>query len=177
MMIEGIYGKLGADGWQEILAEVPEAEQLLPAAGHGERLRARGVPLPLVSNLLRVADSVGGSADLSWLAGLGEGMAKRGLSRFCKALPQQLTPEILVDCVGGIWSSLACQGEVSILERGDRFARVAVRSESIPSLELCALLAGLLRGQLRTICATGEVSAVASQALGDAADIFVLTWR
>jgi hypothetical protein len=37
-------------------------------------------------------------------------------------------------------------------------------------------MAGLLRAQLRTLAEDGEVSTIASQALGDAADIFVLTW-
>jgi len=55
-------------------------------------------------------------------------------------------------------------------------ARIAIRAQTAPSLELCALVAGLLRAQLRALAPDAEVSTVASQALGDAADIYVLSW-
>jgi hypothetical protein len=37
-------------------------------------------------------------------------------------------------------------------------------------------MAGLLRAQIRAIAPESEVNTVACQALGDAADIFVLSW-
>jgi len=44
------------------------------------------------------------------------------------------------------------------------------------SLELTALFAGLLRGQLRTLAPAAEVNLAAAQALGDAADVLALSW-
>jgi hypothetical protein len=63
-----------------------------------------------------------------------------------------------------------------VIERTLTSARVAIRAQTAPSLELCAVMAGLMRALLRTLAEDGEVSTIASQALGDAADIFVLTW-
>lgn len=176
LMVEAIYARSGAEGWQTIAAEVPDVELLLPSAGRREHYLEEGVPMELVSRLLAAADQVDGAGDLRSLAEIGEAMVKRGLARFCKELPAELTPAGLVDCVPVIWSSLSRHGEVVVLERKPQGARLAVRAQVEPSLELCAVMAGLLRAQVRASDAQGEVSTVACQALGDAADIFVLSW-
>ena len=63
-----------------------------------------------------------------------------------------------------------------LLERSKGSARVAIRAQTAPSLEVCAVVAGLLRAQLRALDERCDVSTIASQALGDAADLFVLSW-
>jgi serine/threonine-protein kinase len=176
MMIEAIYQRLGAAGWKQLCKEVPEIEQLLPAAGHGARYKQEGVSAPLVIQLLKAADRLGGQADLAWLAEIGEALVKRGLSRFCPGLPAQLTADGLVDCVAELWGSMSRHGEVVVLQRSSNGARVAIRAQTAPSLELCAVMAGLLRAQLRIADEAGSVSTIASQALGDAADVFALSW-
>jgi serine/threonine-protein kinase len=176
MMVETVYGRLGANGWRELLSEAPEAEQLLPSAGRGDYYVAQGVSVELVSRMLATADRLGASGDLSWLAEVGEAMVRRGLARFCPQLPSQLSPEVLVDCVREIWGSMSRHGEVVVLERHPQGARIGIRAQVEPSLEVCAVMAGLLRAQLRALSPQAEVSTVACQALGDAADIFVLSW-
>jgi serine/threonine-protein kinase len=176
MMIEAIYARLRAPGWKLLCDEVPEVERLLPAAGHGARYRADGVSAELVAQLLRVADALGGENDLAWLAEIGEALVKRGLGRFCPRLPAQLTPQGLVDCVAELWGSMSRHGDVVVLERSKGGARVAIRGQTAPSLEVCAVIAGLLQAQLRVLDERCSVSTIASQALGDAADIFVLSW-
>src|SRR5690606_13307103 len=61
MMIEAIYAMAGADGWKQLIIEVPEAESLLPAAGRGEFYRVEGVPIDLVKRLLAAADVITGA--------------------------------------------------------------------------------------------------------------------
>jgi hypothetical protein len=176
MMIEAIYGRLRAAGWKLLCDELPEIENLLPGAGHGNHYRSEGVSAALVENLLQAADRLAGQGDLTWLTEVGEALVKRGLSRFCPRLPAQLTPMSLVDCIPELWANMARHGEVVVLERDQSSARVAIRAQTRPSLEVCAVFAGLLRAQLRLLAEPCEVSTIASQALGDAADIFVLSW-
>lgn len=176
MMIEAIYARVRAAGWKLLCDELPEVENLLPGAGNGTHYRSEGVPAELVAALLQAADRLAGRGDLTFLTEVGEALVKRGLARFCPRLPAQLTPESLVDCVPELWGSMARHGEVVVLERGARGARVAIRAQVQPSLEVCAVFAGTLRAQLRLLVARCEVSTIAAQALGDAADIFVLTW-
>lgn len=176
MMIEAIYGRLGAEGWSRVIAEVPHVEQLLPAAGRGAELTQSGVPVALVSRMLATADEVGGKGDLGDLAAIGEAMLKRGVHRFCPQLPKQLGPSVIVDCMPVLWSSLSRQGEVVIMEHLADSARVAIRAQVEPSLEVSGVMAGLLRALLRATSSKAEVNTVASQALGDPADIYVLTF-
>jgi hypothetical protein len=176
MMLEAIYGRLGTSGWRRLVEEVPDAADLLPVAGHGDYYLQQGVPCDLVVRMLAASDKIGANGDLSWLPEIGEAMVKRGLSRFCRALPTLFTPDVLVDCVPVLWTSLSRHGEVVVLERQAASARIGVRAQVEPSLELCAVMAGLLRAQLRTLAPSSEVSTVACQALGDAADIYVLSW-
>jgi hypothetical protein len=151
-------------------------ENLLPGAGHGTHYRSEGVSTELVANLLSAADRLAGQSDLTWLTEIGDALVKRGLARFCPQLPAQLTPESLIDCVPQLWGNMARHGEVVILERGPSSARVAIRAQIRPSLEVCAVFAGMLRAQLRLLATRCEVSTIAAQALGDAADIFILSW-
>lgn len=176
MMIEAIYARIGGDGWRRLIAEVPHAEQLLPAAGRGEELRVSGVPVALVARMLSAADAIGGKGDLGSLASVGEAMVKRGVNRFCPQLPKHLTPSVIVDCLPVLWSSLSRQGEVVVMERLDESARVAIRAQVEPCLEVSAVMAGLLRALLRGTASKAEVNTVASQALGDPADIYVLSF-
>jgi serine/threonine protein kinase len=177
MMIEAIYARLGSAGWKQLCEALPAVEQLLPGAGLGPRYQKDGVPAELVISMLRAADAQGGRGDLAWLTEIGEALVKRGLARFCPNLPKQLSPSVLVDCVPQLWSALSRHGEVVVTERAESGARIAIRAQTAPSLELCAVLAGLLRAQLRALAADSEVSTVASQALGDAADVYVLSWN
>jgi len=176
MMIEAIYARLRGEGWKQLCSQLPQIERLLPGAGQGPRLLQEGVPAELVIDFLRAADTLAGQGDLGWLTEIGEAMVKRGLSRFCPQLPAQLSPTGLIDCVAQLWTSMARHGEVVVIERTLTSARVAIRAQTAPSLEVCAVVAGLLRAQLRTLSEECAVSTVASQALGDAADIFVLSW-
>jgi hypothetical protein len=176
LIIESLYARLGALGWSLLTNEVPRIEELLPSAGHGERLAQQGVPAPLVSEMLRQADLAAGRGNLRMLIELGEELAKRGLGRFCNALPAQLTPECLVSCVPALWRSLLREGDVRISEDANGSARVAVRNQHGASVEISALFASLLRGQLRLLSAHGEVNLIASQALGDNADVYLLSW-
>lgn len=175
LIIESLYARIGAAGWSALLGELSEIEQLLPAAGLADQHRERGVSTTLVEGMLRSADALGGRGNLRMLAELGEELARRGIRRFCSALPLQLTPECLVACVPVVWRSLVRGGEVTANAQHSGTARMSVRCQQ-PSLELSALFAGLLRGQLQLLSPRGEVNWVASQALDDGADVFVLSW-
>ncbi|MET0342907.1 MAG: protein kinase [Polyangiales bacterium] len=176
LMVESLYAKLGPRGWAALLDQLPELEQLLPAAGRGAALREEGVPHALVARMLRAADQQLAEGKLRAIVALGEELARRGLDRFCAALPAELTPELLVACVPVLWRSIARAGDVTQLDQRDGHARIAVRAPHAASLELSALFAGLLRGQLRAIAPAAEVNLAAAQALGDAADILSLSW-
>ena len=86
LMVEAIYARLGAPGWQSVVDEVSDVELLLPAAGRREHYLEQGVPMDLVSRMLGAADRLAGTGDLRSLAEIGEAMVKRGLARFCKEL-------------------------------------------------------------------------------------------
>lgn len=178
LMIESLYARLGGEGWQALLGELPELEQLLPAAGNGAELRARGVSAELVRAMLSAADRLSGRSRMRFVVELGEELSRRGLSRFRAGLPDDLTPETLVACVPALWCSMVRDGEVALLEQRSDFARLSLRAKARPcaSLELSALFAALLRGQLRTLAREGEVNWVAAEALGDGADVFTLAW-
>ncbi|HEX5656096.1 MAG TPA: hypothetical protein VFX59_02830, partial [Polyangiales bacterium] len=175
LLIESLYARLGALGWSMLTGELPMIEELLPSAGHGEVLAQRGVSAALVTELLRQADVASGRGNLRSLIELGEELAKRGLGRFCSALPAHLTPECLVPCVPALWRSLLRDGEVTLTEDSGS-ARISVRGQLGASVEISALFASLLRGQLRLLSERGEVNLIACQALGDSADVYLLSW-
>ncbi|HEY6881997.1 MAG TPA: protein kinase [Polyangiales bacterium] len=176
LIIESLYARMGAFGWSLLTTELPTVEELLPAAGHGELLAQRGVSAALITEMLRHADAAVGRGNLRMLIELGEELARRGLGRFCSALPAQLTPESLVACVPALWRSLLRDGEVTLGEDAHGSARITIRSQLGASVEISALFASLLRGQLRVLSPEGEVNLIASQALGDSADVYQLTW-
>lgn len=176
LIVESLYAHVGANGWRTLLREVPEIEQLLPAAGLGERLRDEGVSAALVARMLRVADTHCGKGNLRLVVELGEALARRGLGRFCAALPEQLTPDVLTACVPVLWRSIARGGEAAQIDHRSGGARMSVRALGGASLELTVLFASLLRGQLAALSRRGEVNLVAAQALDDGADILVLSW-
>lgn len=176
LIIESLYARVGAFGWSLLTAELPMIEELLPAAGNGEQLTQRGVSAALITEMLRAADVASGRGNLRMLIELGEELARRGLGRFCAALPAQLTPECLVPCIPALWRSLLRDGEVTLGEDSSGTARVTVRAQTGASLEISALFASLLRGQLRMLSAHGEVNLIGSQALGDSADVYLLSW-
>jgi predicted hydrocarbon binding protein len=67
---------------------------------------------------------------------------------------------------------------VKSVDRGPRRARILIQDQVQPSLELCALVAGLLRGTLRESGAEHiAVNTSACQALGDPVCSFALTWE
>jgi hypothetical protein len=175
LIIEALYARIGAPGWSSLLEHVPALEQLLPDAGLAEQHRVEGVDAALVEAMLRGADMFAGKGNLRVLVELGEELARRGVRRFCGALPAQLTPENLVVCVPVLWRSIVREGEASPSEQHGGSARISARCGR-PSLELSALFAGLLRGQLQLLGPHGAVNWVASQALDDGADVYVLSW-
>jgi Protein kinase domain len=176
LLIESLYARLGAFGWSLLTSQLPLIEDLLPAAGKGPELAQRGVPASLITDMLRAADSASGNGNLRSLLELGEELARRGLGRLCAALPAQLTPESLVPCVPALWRSLLRDGEVVLGEDSAGSARISVRNQLGASLEISAFFASLLRGQLRLLSTHGEVNLIASQALGDSADVYLLSW-
>lgn len=176
LMVEAIYKGI-RDRWPRLVEQVNEVEDLLPASGRGAHFAEHGVPVELVERMLAAADTLGGEGDLRWLAHIGEAMANRGLTRICPQLPTALAPEALVDCIPVLWRSISRHGEVVQLDSSANGARIAVRAQVEPSLEITAVVAGLLRAALRSSASdTAEVKTIACQALGDAADIFVLSW-
>ena len=176
LIVESLYAKVGPEGWASLRGELPALEQLLPASGMSERLGREGVSRTLVTAMLAHADQLSGRGNLRLLVELGELLAKRDLRRLCKALPGQLTPECLISCVHVLWRSVAREGEVVLLEQRDGWARLSVRAQRGASLELSALFAAMLRGQLALLSPAGEANLVACQALGDGADVLALSW-
>jgi hypothetical protein len=176
LIIESLYARIGALGWSALMTAVPEVEQLLPAAGLSAQLKEEGVDAALVEAMLHEADAFSGKGNLRLLADLGEELARRGVRRFCSALPQQLTPECLVACVPVLWRSLVREGEVTVSEENNGSARLVVRGQGRPSLELSALFAGILRGQLQLLGPHGDINLLASEALADGSDVYVMRW-
>lgn len=177
LLIEAVYKKLGPDSWTRLVERIPEVEALLPGSGNTSSNVERGVPVELVSRMLATADELSGRGDLGLAAEIGEMVARRGLRRIVPAFPAPARPETLVERFGELWSAVMRQGEVVLLERGRTSARVAVRRQVDPSLELCAAMAGLLRGALREGGTERlEVHTTACQALGDTACIYGIRW-
>lgn len=175
LMIEALYARLGAAGWQALVREVPEAAGLLPAAGNGDIFLEQGVPTKIVASMLAAADSLGGRGDLSLVVDVGVALSRRGLARFCRDLPTISSMDGVIDCAHRIWAGLSRHGEVRVLDRKARSARLEVRGQVEPTLELLALLLGLMRAEIRAFEDEGEVHLSACHAVGDTADVFVLS--
>lgn len=176
LTIEAIYRRLGPH-WDKLVERVPEVERLLPGAGNTQFHLARGVPVELVARILGACDEIAGRGDLGLLAEMGEMVARRGIRRIYPLLPDPITPEAVIDSFQEIWPRITRQGSVVVLERGRNAARIAVRGQVEPSLELCAVVAGMVRGCLRMGGQEqAEVYSTACQALGDAACVYGLSW-
>lgn len=177
LTIEAIYRRLGPQAWDQLAAEVPAVDDLLPGSGKTEIHLSTGVPVTLFSRIVSTADAIAGHGDLSMLTELTEAVAHRGLRRLLPDLPPALVAEALVDGFPRMWSRITRQGTPSIVERGPQTARLAVRDQAHPSLELSGFVAGLLRAAIRqTGVRECEVALISCEALGDAQDSYRVRW-
>lgn len=178
LTIEAIYRRFGPGTWAELCRRVPEAESLLPGAGHTPVHVERGVPTRLFSEILVAIDRIAGRGDLGLVTELGEAIARRGLFRLFPDLPQPLTPPALVSSWPYVWGRIARDGTARVQRIADDAARVSVERQGTPSLELAGLVAGLLRQALREAGAREpRVQLVGSEALGDKQDLYGIEWR
>jgi serine/threonine-protein kinase len=178
LAIEGIWRTLGQSAWPRLVARVPEVEALLPGSAHVQQHLKTGVPVELASRILAAADELAGRGDLGFVAQLGDVVAQRGLRKLLAGVPDVLTPPAAAGLLDELWPAITRQGRVANLERGSRRARLIVRDQVQPSLELCALVAGVLRGTMTMSGARGVVvQTAACQALGDSACAFAIVWE
>jgi hypothetical protein len=177
LTIEAIYRRLGADLWARLAAEVPAVDDLLPGSGKTELHLTSGVSVDLFARILSVADSLAGRGDLALLTELGEAVAQRGLRRLFPDLPTPTSADAIVDGFGYLWSRVTMQGSTQELERHATSARLAIREQLEPSLELSGFFAGLMRAAIRsTGVRRSEVFLTSCQALGDAIDVYGVSW-
>ena len=178
LTIEALYRRFGQEVWSEVTQRVDEAEALLPGAGNTPVHVEKGVPVPLFSEILFAVDDVAGEGDLSLIAELGEAVARRGLDRLCPKLPRPYTPDAVVAGFPYLWSRIGHDGKASVQTLSASSARLAIRGQSTPSLELSGLLAGLFREAMRMAGAEEvELLLISSDALGDGLDLYGLSWR
>lgn len=177
LAIESVYKLLGTKRWQELVETVPEVEELLPGSGNTPLHMASGVPVATLERMLQAVDELIGRGDLSTLPIVAEQVVQRGLHRAFPALPPRLTEDALIDGFPYLWSQIQWQGTPSVADREDRSARLTVRFQTEPSLEVTGFVAALLRGALRSLGASeAEVSVAAAEALGDQADVLRVRW-
>jgi hypothetical protein len=179
-MVEAVYAQAGRALWAEIVAQVPDIEGILPRKGTLQEPPPASVSSQLVERFLEAADAIldtGESVVLSSLPGVGAFIAARGIRRFFPAYPEHLTVSAWLDCLPALYAALFIDGQLSVDERTDTFARVVIRDRQSPALPLTAVLAGLLRAELRRLSPDGAVRIVASVALGDAADVLEFNFR
>lgn len=174
LAIEAIYRQFGPEQWERLAVRVSEVDTLLPGPGESEaELRQRAVPIPLVARVLGAADAMAGSGDLIFAADIGDAVARRGLRRILSTLPDPIEPDTFIRHVAPIWKRIMPQADVAIVDRTTMGFRLSIRRQPRPTLEICAFMAGLLRGALR---ANGSpkatVHTTACEALGDAACLF-----
>lgn len=178
LSIEGIWRALGPSGWDRLVAQIPEVEAWLPAAGRVQEHQREGIPVPLFARALAAADEIGGAGDLGFVARLGEAVSERGLRRLVAGVPDPLTPDAALAMLDEIWPVLTRQGRTTSYDRKGRRAHLVIRDQVEPSLELCALYAGFLRGTLKqTGAARVTVQATACQALGDPLCAYGIGWE
>ena len=177
LTIEAIYRKLGAHAWNQLAAEVPGVDDLLPGSGKTELHLSTGVPVSLFGRIVSTADAIAGHGDLAMLTEITEAVAHRGLRRLFPDLPTTLVADALVDGFPRMWARITRQGSPSIAERGMRGARLTVRDQAQPSLELSGFVAGLLRAAIRQSGVREcEVALISCEALGDALDSYQVRW-
>lgn len=178
LAIEGIWRTLGQDAWPRLVARVPEVDALLPGSAQVQQHLKAGVPVELVSRILGTADELAGAGDLGFVAQLGDLVAQRGLRKLLAGVPDPFTPPVAAGLLDELWPAITRQGRVANLERGSKRARLVVRDQVQPSLELCAFVAGVLRGTMTMSGARRVVvQTAACQALGDSACAFALAWQ
>ncbi|MCA9601695.1 MAG: hypothetical protein KC417_06715, partial [Myxococcales bacterium] len=178
LTVEAIYKMTGQRNWPAFVQKVPEVDTLLPTAPDAERYGESGVPVELFLRVLSAADELCGRGDMVLLTALGEAVGAKGIAKLAPGVEEPDSIEALVLAFPKIWASISSHGEASILSRSKSEARVAVAEQPRPSLEMSAWVSGLLRGVLRKAGATDvEVAVPASQALGDAADVYGLSWK
>lgn len=177
LAIEAIYKRIGEAGWDRLVARVPEVDALLSGRVAGQADLTQGVPVELVTRTLAAADDLAGNGDLGLVTELGEAIAHRGLRRMLPDLPATLEMDEALQALGDLWRKVTGQGHVDVMRRGTRRARVTVRDQSEPSLELCALMAGVVRGTMREVVGPRvEVYTTACQALGDPQCVLGIGW-
>lgn len=177
LVIEAVYRLLGPEHWSRLVEFVPEVEMLLPGAGNTPVHLASGVPTATLAKLLSAADDIGGMGDLGLIPILAHQVVERGLHRAFPALPARLTPESLIEGFPYLWSQVQWQGMPSVEGREERSARLIVRYQTEPQLEVSGFVAALLRAALRSVGAReAEVSITAAEALGDQADVYRARW-
>jgi hypothetical protein len=177
LTIEAIYRRFGAGVWAELCVRVPDAETLLPGAGHTPVHMEQGVAVPLFAEILYAVDDIAGRGDLALVADLGEAVAKRGLRRLFPDLPQPITPDALVSGFPYLWSRISRDGKARVMRVSDGVARLSIERQVTPSLEVAGLVGGILRQSLREAgAASAEVVLISSEALGDAKDLYGVEW-
>lgn len=177
LTIEAVYRRLGKDAWAQLAADVPAVDDLLPGSGNTEAHLTSGVAVDLFARVLGAADVIAGRGDLALLTEVGEAVAHRGLRRLLPELPTLLGADMIIDSFPQLWSKITMQGTALILERHATSARLGVKEQIEPSLELSGFVAGLLRAAIRnTGVRHSEVMLVSCQALGDALDIYGVSW-
>lgn len=177
LAIEAVYRRLGPDLWARLADEVPAVEDLLPGAGKVSSNIERGVPIDLFAQMLIAADRLKGRGDMGFVTEIGDAVAERGLAKLLPDLPTPHTPAALVAGFPYVWGQITRQGRAQVTEPTRGSARLVIREQTEPSLELTGFVAGLLRGALRTTGATQhEVLVTACEALGDAADVLSVSW-
>lgn len=177
LVIEAVYRLLGTEAWDRLVETVPEVESLLPGAGNTPLNMSTGVPVALLASLLSAADDIGGVGDLGLIPILAHQVVERGLHRAFPALPTRLTPETLIEGFPYLWSQVQMQGTASVADREARSARLLVRYQRQPQLEVTGFVAALIRAALRSVGAReAEVHISAAAALGDQADVLRAHW-
>ena len=178
LTIEAIYRRLGEDAWSQLANEVPGVDDLLPGSGNTELHLATGVPISLFAQIVSAADAIAAHGDLAMLTDITEAVAHRGLRRLLPDLPSPIVAEALIDGFPYVWSRITRQGTATVLERDLRSARLAVRDQAQPSLELSGFVAGLLRAAIRQSGVREcDVTLTSCEALGDAHDVYRVEWK
>lgn len=176
MTIEAIYRRYGADVWAGLRADVPEADSLLPGAGQTAEHTERGVPSQLFASILVAVDRLVGHEDLALVPEFGAAVAAR-LPQLDPDLPSDIGPDGLIDAFPRLWSKVSRSGRAAVRRLKPGEARLSVRAQLTPSLELAGFTAGLIREALRrTGAREAKVTLISSEALGDAQDLYGVTW-